>query len=166
MTGDKTCLINLKDNNTQTMTFGYGENGKIVGKIILNVKGLPQLVNVLLVNGLKANLISISQLYDIDHYVKFTQGVFQVFYNSDQCVIEGKRSSNNYYLLRVGQKTSRTTSLTSKSDEMKLRNKRMGHLNFKTLKKVTDGGHVINVVFVHTGTAKRLAMSCGKRKSH
>ena len=42
------------------MTFGDGEKGRVVGKRILNVKGLPQLVNVLLVNGLKAKLISIS----------------------------------------------------------------------------------------------------------
>ena len=46
------------------VTFGDGAKGKIVGIGNLIKHGLPRLNNVLLVKGLAANLISISQLCD------------------------------------------------------------------------------------------------------
>lgn len=66
MTADKSYLTNLKSCATQT------ENGRVIDKGTLQVKGLPQLENELLVDGLKVNLISISQLCDGDYHVKFT----------------------------------------------------------------------------------------------
>ena len=60
---------------------------------------MPKLENDLLVDELKANLISISQLCDHDLFVKFTKNKCSVVDNSNTCVTEGERSSNNYYLL-------------------------------------------------------------------
>ena len=55
------------------MTFGNGEKRKVVGKGTLNVEGLPNLTKVFLVEGLKANLVSISQLCDEGLMVRFTK---------------------------------------------------------------------------------------------
>ncbi|KAG9453128.1 hypothetical protein H6P81_006032 [Aristolochia fimbriata] len=66
-------LTNLHKENGGQVTFGDGAKGYVVGKGDLNDQGLPKLKNVLLVDGLKANLISISQLCDQNLYVKFTK---------------------------------------------------------------------------------------------
>ena len=120
MTGDEKFLINLKESKTQSITFGDGVKGRFVGNGTRNMKGLPQLENVLLVDGLKANLMSISQLCDKYHHVEFTQKECQVFDRGNKCVMEERRSSNNCYLIGLGQQTSQTTSMISKSDEMNL----------------------------------------------
>jgi hypothetical protein len=64
MTGVKKYLKDLKGYTSSLVTFGDGAKGEIlgIGKLINN--DLPNLENVLLVRGLTANLISISQLYD------------------------------------------------------------------------------------------------------
>ncbi|MCI86594.1 gag-pol polyprotein, partial [Trifolium medium] len=62
MTGVEKFLVDIKSYSTSFVTFGDGAKGetKGVGKLANN--GLPKLDNVLLVKGLTANLISISQL--------------------------------------------------------------------------------------------------------
>ncbi|KAK2369225.1 gag-protease polyprotein [Trifolium repens] len=60
MTGVERFLTDIKSYTTSYVTFGDGAKGEIkgIGKLINS--GLPKLENVLLVKGLKANLISIS----------------------------------------------------------------------------------------------------------
>ena len=60
---------------------------------------MPKLENVLLVNGLKVNIISISQVCDQNLFVQFTKDNCSVTNNSNACVMEGKRSSDNCYML-------------------------------------------------------------------
>ncbi|XP_073017755.1 uncharacterized protein [Primulina eburnea] len=55
-------LIDYVEQKCGRVTYGGGAKGKIVGKETLNVEGLPKLHNVLYVEGLSSNLISISQL--------------------------------------------------------------------------------------------------------
>ncbi|MCI39982.1 gag-pol polyprotein [Trifolium medium] len=73
MTGVEKFLVNIKSYSTSFVTFGDGAKGEIkdVGKLINS--GLPKLDNVLLVKGLTANLISISQLRDQGMKVNFTK---------------------------------------------------------------------------------------------
>ncbi|KAG9459176.1 hypothetical protein H6P81_003684 [Aristolochia fimbriata] len=73
MTGSSEFLRNLQKENGGQVTFGDEGKGSVIGIGELNVKGLPKLKNVLLVNGLKVNLISISQLCDQNLYVNFTK---------------------------------------------------------------------------------------------
>lgn len=57
-------LENIRPCAKNYVTFGDGAKGKIVGIRNLVSEGSPRLDNVLLVKGLAANLISISQLCD------------------------------------------------------------------------------------------------------
>lgn len=52
------------------MTFGDGAKGKIVGVGTFVVTGLLILQRVIHVEGLKANLLSVIQLCDLNIYVK------------------------------------------------------------------------------------------------
>ena len=65
MTGDHTFLTNVKPYSNCHVTFGDGVKAKIVGKGKLNYPGMSCLTDALLVEGLTANLISISQLCDL-----------------------------------------------------------------------------------------------------
>ena len=70
----------------------------MVSKGTLNVPGLPNLTDVWLVEGMKANLISISQLCDHELFVRFNTKQCLVVDESDTCVIEGVRLTDNCYL--------------------------------------------------------------------
>ena len=115
------------------MTFGDGSRRKVLGRGLLCVPGMPKLDGVLLVEGLKANLISISQLYDQDLFVKFTKGKCSVLNQADQCVMEGKRSSDNCYLL-----TLPGTCLRTQGDFTELWNRRLKHLKFWSLRRAVS----------------------------
>jgi hypothetical protein len=62
MTGVDKYLEDVRPYVTIFVTFGDGAKGKIVGICNLVKHGVPRLDDVLLVKGLTANLISISQL--------------------------------------------------------------------------------------------------------
>ena len=62
MIGNKWLLSDVQLSSLDSVTFRGGTKGSVLGSGSLNVPGLPKLRDVILVNGLKANLISISQL--------------------------------------------------------------------------------------------------------
>ncbi|XP_019154690.1 PREDICTED: uncharacterized protein LOC109151226 [Ipomoea nil] len=88
MTGEAKFLNNIKG-STGEVTFGDGVKGKITGIGTLNVTGLPKLKQVLLVEGLHSNLISISQLCDQEWKVCFTKDSCNVTDCKKNCVMEG-----------------------------------------------------------------------------
>ncbi|CAM8895359.1 unnamed protein product [Rhodiola kirilowii] len=102
MIGNPTFFTNVEEFKGKYVTFGDGVKGHVLGRGTLNVPGLPRLKEVLLVKGLQANLISISQLCDGEHHVQFTQDECVVLKKNDVPVLTGRRSSNNCYLLNLG----------------------------------------------------------------
>ncbi|XP_073153265.1 uncharacterized protein [Henckelia pumila] len=87
MIGLKDHLMDYIEQNGGRVTYGGCAKGRIVGKGTLNVEGFPKLHNVLHVEGLNANLISISQLCDDDFHVKFEKNTCEVFDNANRCVM-------------------------------------------------------------------------------
>lgn len=71
MTSEKNYLFNLKTVSSGKVTFGDGASGKIVEKGKPNFPGFSTLNDVMLVEGLIANLISIIQLCDQGLNVNF-----------------------------------------------------------------------------------------------
>ncbi|TYK05805.1 Peptidase aspartic, catalytic [Cucumis melo var. makuwa] len=72
MTGNVDFFSDLSECKVGSVVFGDEGKGKIIGKGTINHPGLPFLLDVRLVQGLAANLISISQLCDQDYQVKVT----------------------------------------------------------------------------------------------
>ncbi|XP_010556525.1 PREDICTED: uncharacterized protein LOC104825833 [Tarenaya hassleriana] len=98
MTGDMNRLSTFeKSIKGGNVTFGDGRKGKILGKGNMNASGLPTLTDVNVVEGLKANLISISQLCDSGLQVHFTKDVCLVTNSLNKCVLTGKRTPSNCY---------------------------------------------------------------------
>ena len=80
MTGVDQYLEDVRPYATNYVIFGDGAKGKIVGVGNLIKQGLPRHDDVLLVKGLTANLISISQLCDLGLQVNFTKPECHISY--------------------------------------------------------------------------------------
>ncbi|XP_057775211.1 uncharacterized protein LOC130994194 [Salvia miltiorrhiza] len=131
MTGTKTLLSYFVPTSGGKVTFGGGAKGTILGKVVLIVTDFPKLKDVYLVEGLKANLISISQLCDAGMTVKFDKHLCEVFDDTNRCVMMEKRSSDNCY-----KSQEETICNTAKLDDVELWHQRLGHVNFKNLQKL------------------------------
>ena len=62
--GDKSKLTNLMSKEEGYVTFGDNNKGRIMGEGKIGNQYKTQIKNFLFVNGLKPNLLSISQLFD------------------------------------------------------------------------------------------------------
>lgn len=82
-------------------------------------------------DGLYANLISISQLCDDDLQVKFDKHSCTIFDKSNKCVLEGSRFLDNCY-----QYDDKLICQSSKFSELDLWHQKMGHANYPNLKKL------------------------------
>ncbi|GAA0170204.1 hypothetical protein LIER_24514 [Lithospermum erythrorhizon] len=132
MIGNKAHLTNIEDVKTHYVIFGGGEKGKIIGKGSLNVAGLPNLEDVVLVEGLTANLISISQLCDNGMKVAFNKETCSVNNESDNLIMQGSRLTDNCYLWTPPQK-----ALSSRvQGDVDLWHKRLGHTNYRNIQQL------------------------------
>lgn len=98
MTGEESFLVEVKPFSKGYVTFRDSKRGRIKGIGNMVIPLLPCLNEVLVIEGLTTNLISISQICD--------QG-FKVSSNKDECVatnkehkemIKGSRSKDNFYV--------------------------------------------------------------------
>jgi hypothetical protein len=129
-------FLTLRKERNGSVSFGNDNSSKIIGEGIVRIGNKNKKEqNVLLVEDMKHNLLSVSQMSDQVHKVTF---------NSQKCEIRreglGKlvgtpaRTSNNIYVLsEIGNEKC----LLGKEDESWLWNRRMGHMHFDNLLKVS-----------------------------
>jgi hypothetical protein len=136
MMGDKGKFLSLSERKSGNVTFGNDAPGKIKSKGIVslsNGKGKAQ--DVLLVNALKHNLLSVIQMCDRGCEVVFTSKDCKInSVNSGQVVARGIRTENNVYVLKENRKECHL----SKHDESWLWHRRLRHLNFDHLIKLKN----------------------------
>ena len=81
------------------MIFGDDARRRMIGTCTLIFLGLSILKEVLLVEGLMINLISISELCEENVFVRFIKDKCIVVDRNQYQIIEGRRSFNHCYLL-------------------------------------------------------------------
>ena len=64
MTSDKSLFKSLKERKDGYVMFGDGSHSQVLGIGMIDILGLPLLTDVLYIKGLKANLLSITQICD------------------------------------------------------------------------------------------------------
>jgi hypothetical protein len=102
-----------------------------------NGKGKAQ--DVLFVDGMKHNILSVNQVCDRGCEVGFTSKDCRIkSVNSGQLVAKGIRTKNNVYVL----KEEKEECQLSKYDESWLWHRRLGHLNFDHIIKLRTNGEV------------------------
>ncbi|XP_041024084.1 uncharacterized protein LOC121264843 [Juglans microcarpa x Juglans regia] len=97
MSGDKSLFKTVEEYKCGTVTFGDGGKADILGRGEIEIPGLPVLREVLFVDGLKANLLSISQMCDNGSEVHFSRDMCIVSDNNGNCMMQGTRTSDNCY---------------------------------------------------------------------
>ncbi|XP_010546473.1 PREDICTED: uncharacterized protein LOC104818552, partial [Tarenaya hassleriana] len=139
MTGDVSMLSTFEENlKGGNVTFGDGRKGKILDKGNLDASGLPKLTDVNAVQGLKANLISISQLCDFGFQVNFTKDACVVTNFLGDCVLTGKRTPSNCYTwVNPDESTQSEKCFTAADSELELWHQRLGHINTMSLVKLS-----------------------------
>lgn len=100
MTGIKKNLVDIKPIRTSFVTFGDEASGEIKGIRKMACTCFPRLDDVLLMEGLTANLISISQLCDQGLIVTFNKSECLVIDEENSVLMKGERSKDNCYLWR------------------------------------------------------------------
>ena len=73
MSGDKSLFKSLKEKEDGYVMFGDDSHSQVLGKGTIDILGLPLLTYVLYIKGLKANLLSITQICDEELLVQFSK---------------------------------------------------------------------------------------------
>ena len=107
MTGDPSHFSMLTSKEEGYVTFGDNNQGKIIGMGTIGNKLKFSIYDVLLVDGLKHNLLSINQLCDKGYIVRF---------KSNMCIIE--KPNNNLTMIALKQNNVYTINLDELSNEM------------------------------------------------
>ena len=135
MTGDRALLSNVVEKAGPVVTFGDNNKGLTQGY------GSLQAVNVIIdnvsvVQGLQHNLLSIIQLCDKGYGVLFDKERCQILHKKNGLLaLQGVRKGNLFIDDLQSRSKDEVNYFYAKasSDESWLWNKRLSHLNFKTM---------------------------------
>ena len=97
MTGNRSLFKVFESKKGGNVTFGDWSKSQIKGKETISLPGLTNIANVLYVEGLRVNLLSISQICDQDFMVVFSKGKCFVLNESRKKLISGVHTLDNCY---------------------------------------------------------------------
>ena len=137
MTGNQSKFVNLSKKDGVLVTFGDSKKGKIIGKGNIGNDSGTLIENVLLVDDLKQDLLSISQLCD-----KY----FRVIFDKNNCIIEnvsdikvlfvGNRD-NNVYIIDLNDCPTNDKCLLALHDNSWLWHRRLGHASMHLISNIS-----------------------------
>lgn len=133
MTGDREKLHSYNAlEKEKSVSFGNNTPAIIKGKGFVFLKEKVKAGNVMYVDGLKHNLLSVSQMLDQRNEVVFqSNGCVVCELDTRETMIKGTRTPNNLYILKGGKKQC----YLRKNDEHWLWHRRLGHLSFSQIRK-------------------------------
>jgi hypothetical protein len=136
MIGDKTLLKEVQMGKGGRITYGDGSQSRVIGKGIIDIPGLGISQEALYVEGLKANLLSISQFCDNDLVVQFSKKECNIFDSSCRWLMGGERTADNCYGLAGLTADPQIFCNKATIDDSELWHQRLGHLNFSDMFKI------------------------------
>ena len=100
MLGRKEAFIKLKKEKSEDVYFGNDGTAKIMGKGTVTLKGNATMQNVLYVEGLKDDLLSVGKMCDANYNLIFYAKVCEIRRNGSKKIIgRGIRTLGNVYSL-------------------------------------------------------------------
>ena len=140
MTGNKNKFLDLNKQKGK-VTFGDNASSNILGKGTVSL-GKYKARNVLLVDKLKPSLLSVSQTYDQENLCIFDSQKCEIRReDTGKLVGTSLRTPENVYILNA--KLKEECHINS-IDEIWLWHRRLGHINFHSLVKVSNLGAIRN----------------------
>lgn len=142
--------------NSSAPTKGYGS---------INCNGIV-FTRIAYVNGLKYNLISVSQLCDAKYIVQFDDKRGTIFNANKEVVLIAPRR-DDVYVLDMSSLTQNGTCLFSKASETInwLWHRRLSHLNFKSINNLAKQNKVLGLPSL-VYTKDKPCSACEKGKHH
>ena len=130
-------LFTFLENKGGTIIFGDNNKGHIISIGSIGDIDKPLIENVLLVKGLKHNLLSISQLCDKSYNVKFECDACIISNSNDVVLFRGVWKNNVHELYLCDFSSIDEHCLIACNDPQSLWHMRLGHLNFKYISKLS-----------------------------
>ncbi|GJV07917.1 retrovirus-related pol polyprotein from transposon TNT 1-94 [Tanacetum coccineum] len=165
MTGVKSYLHKYVEQPGPKVVFGDNSSCITEGYGSINCGGIV-FTKVAFVNGLKYNLISISQLCDAKYIVQFDDKQGTIFNANKEIVLIAPRR-NDVYVLDMSSLSPNGACFFAKASESInwLWNKRLSHLNFKNINKLTKQNKVLGLPSLVYSKDKPCT-TCEKGKHH
>ena len=135
MTGNNNTFQKLQE-KVGTVTFGNDNSSKAVGKGTVNLGSKNATVkDVLLIENMRHNLLNVSQMCDQGHVITFTSKDCKIIREDlGKLVAIASRTPNNIYIL---DEIKKEKCCLGREDESWLWHKRMGHIHFGNIIKVS-----------------------------
>jgi hypothetical protein len=147
MTEEKDMFHSLQlTQEAQEIVFGYSGKSEVIGVGNIPISDHQSLSNVLLVDSLRYNLMSISQLCGMGYDFLFTDVDVKILRRENSSVAFTGRLKGKLYL--VDFTTSRVmpeTCLVAKSDKGWLWHRRLAHVGMRNLAKLQKDNHIIGL---------------------
>ena len=138
-------MINLKWKPAGFVTYGDNNRGRILGVGDIGSGNKVIIKDVLLVDGLKHSLLSISQMFDRGYKITFElEQCIIADSKSTETVLVGKRVSN-VYMLNVSSTIPTMNCLLSRDDESWLWHRRLAHIHMYHLNRIASKDLVIGL---------------------
>jgi hypothetical protein len=115
------------------VTFGDYKKGKVLGTSVIKVNDCFTMNDVTLVDRLRYDLLSVSQLYDADLSVLFRKSDLHVLDSSSKHVCGISRIGNVFQADFSSTQSSLRCLISQSSFELWKRHRRLGHLSFNLL---------------------------------
>ncbi|CAM8889644.1 unnamed protein product [Rhodiola kirilowii] len=146
MTGKIEQFSSLRHHSGGSITFGNESKCKVVGSGKVHLSSKVSVDNVSLVHGLKFNLLSVSQLCrGGKNKVVFTaDGCFVKCVSTGQALLRGN-CANRVYFVDPTFDPEEYLCLSSRADESEMWHRRLGHVNFRLLKRLHNQNLVIGL---------------------
>ncbi|GJT41098.1 retrovirus-related pol polyprotein from transposon TNT 1-94 [Tanacetum coccineum] len=164
MTGVKSYLHKYVEQPGPKVVFGDDSTCTTEGYGSIKCNGIV-FTKVAFVNGLKYNLISISQLCDAKYIVQFDEKRGTIFNSNKEIVMIAPRV-RDVYVLDMTYSAQESFFLAKASKNLNwLWHKRLAHLNFKTINKLAKQNLVIGLPSL-VYSKDKLCFSCENGKRH
>ncbi|XP_043693323.1 uncharacterized protein LOC122643810 [Telopea speciosissima] len=134
-------FLNLDKVESGSVRFENNDGAKIEGKGTVNLdQGRIKSGRVLYVSWLKHNFLSVSQICDQGNEILFMKEGFEIRKTKNgKKVAHGSRTDENLYVLTENNDDN---CMISQENEITLWHKRLGHINFKNLAKLSKNNGV------------------------
>ena len=139
MTGESSMFksIDMNDNGGfDSITFGNNKKGKVEGLGKIAISNDKSLSNVLLVESLDFNLLSVAQLCDLGYKCIFDKNHVEVVSLESNVIFKGFRNGSLYLVDFNASEAQLTSCLIGKSSKGWLWHRRLGHVGMKQLNKL------------------------------
>jgi len=131
-----------------TVTFGDDSKGKIIGIGNIKIGSSLSIENVGLVDGLKYNLLSISQRCDRGFKVVFDDLACNVVDRQINAYILSDFHENNVYMIDMSNLQCNATCLNAFNEDSWLWHRRLGHISFDHLSRINNKEVVKGIPFL------------------